>query len=177
MSVAYNGMAGSFSHEACLAFLPGEVPIACSSFARTVRAVERGEATLGILPVVNNNVGEVEEVAQLLGASKLRILGEHRLPIRIHLLGLPGSSLDGIRTAVSHSMALKQCAATLARLGLAMEDAPSTSAAAKELSDPAKAALASEAAAAAYGLVILMRDVHDRDVNETSFVVVSGARE
>ena len=74
-------------------------------------------------------------------------------------------------------MALKQCAATLASLGLATEDAPSTSVAARDLSDPAKAVLASEVAAATYGLVILKPNIHDREVNETTFVVVSRVRE
>ena len=142
-----------------------------------VAAVEEGEADVGILPVENNNAGAVDEVRQLLAASTLRILAEHRLPIRMQLLGLPGASLDDVHTAVSHPMALKQCAVTLAGLELASEEAPSTSVAARDLSDPAKAALASEAAAVAYGLVILKRDVHDREVNETTFVVVSRVRE
>ena len=177
MTVAYHGVAGAYSHEACLAFLPGEEPIAYPSFARVVRAVEQGEAGFGVLPVENNNAGAVDEVGKLLETSELKVLAEHRLPIRIHLLGLPGSGLDQVRTAVSHPMALKQCAATLARLGLATEDSASTSVAAKLLSDPTKAVLASEAAAMAYGLVILKRDVHDHDVNETRFVVVSKVRE
>lgn len=177
MTVAYQGAAGAYSHQACLAFLPGEEPIAFQSFAEVVRAVEQGEAGMGILPIENNNAGPVEQVRQLLAASTLQVATEHRLPIRIHLLGLPGSSLETIRTAVSHPMALKQCSATLARLRLATQEAPSTSVAAKELSDPTKAALASEAAAKAYGLVILQRDVHDRELNETTFVVVFRVRE
>jgi prephenate dehydratase len=177
VTVAYHGVPGAFSHEACRAFLPGEEPIGYSSFAGVIQAVEVGEADLGILPIENNNAGTVDEVRQLLAASTLKILAEHRLPIRIQLMGLPGASLAGVRTAVSHPMALKQCATTLASLGLATEEAPSTSVAARDLSDPAKAVLASEGAAKTYGLVILNRDVHDREVNETTFVVVSRVRE
>ena len=70
-------------------------------------------------------------------------------------------------------MAIKQCTETLQSLGLRAEEAPSTSVAAQTLSDPTKAALASEAAAQAYGLVVLKRNVHDREVNETTFVVVT----
>ena len=173
MTIAYHGVPGAFSHEACRIFLPGEEPVSYPSFTAVVRAVEGGETDLGMLPLENNNVGGVDEVKQLLASSTVKILAEHRLPIRIHLLGLPGSSIEGVRTAVSHPMALKQCAATLASLGLVEEDAPSTSVAAQTLSDPTKAVLASEAAAAAYDLVILKRDVHDRDVNVTTFVVIS----
>lgn len=173
MTVAYHGVPGAFSHEACLRFLPGEEPVGLPAFADVVRAVEQGEAEFGILPLENNNVGGVDEVGELLKGSALKIVAEHALPIRIQLLGLPGSTMEQVRTAVSHPMALKQCADTLRELGLATEEAASTSVAAQTLSDPTKAALASEAAAEAYGLVVLKRNVHDREVNETTFVVVA----
>jgi prephenate dehydratase len=173
MTVAYHGLPGAFSHEACLRFVPGEEPVGLPTFADVITAVESGEADLGILPLQNNNVGGVDEVRELLKGSSLKVVGEHPLPIRIHLLGLPGSTMDQVRTAVSHSMALKQCRETLEKLGFDKEEAPSTSVAAQSLSDSTKAALASEAAAKAYGLVVLKRNVHDREVNETTFVVVS----
>jgi len=172
VTVAYHGVPGAFSHEACLRFLPNEEPVGLSSFADVVSAVEQGEADFGILPLENNNVGGVDEVKDLVSRTALKVLSEHPLPIRIHLLGLPGSSMDAVRTAVSHPMALKQCANTLKALGLAAEEAPSTSVAAQSLTDPTKAALASEAAAQAYGLVVLKPNVHDREVNDTTFVVV-----
>lgn len=173
MSVAYPGVPGAFSHEACLRFVPEQQPVGLESFAEVIRAVEEGAANLGVLPLENNNAGGVDEVQHLLKASSLRVIAEHKLPIRIQLLGLPGSRLDLIHTAVSHPMALKQCPETLRSLGLETEEAPSTSVAAQTLKDPTKAVLASEAAAEAYGLVVLKRNVHDRDVNETTFVVVS----
>jgi prephenate dehydratase len=173
MTVGYHGVPGAFSHEACLRFLPDEEPIGLPSFADVIRAVESREAEYGILPLENNNAGGVDEVQELLTQSLLRVMAEHKLPIRIHLLGLPGSSLDEVRTAVSHPMAIKQCIETLRSLGLDTEEAPSTSVAAQTLKDPTKAVLASEAAAAAYSLVVLKPNVHDREVNETTFVVVT----
>ena len=173
MTVGYHGVPGAFSHEACLRFLPDEEPIGLPSFADVIRAVESREAEYGILPLENNNAGGVDEVQELLTQSLLRVMAEHKLPIRIHLLGLPGSSLDEVRTAVSHPMAIKQCVETLRSLGLDTEEAPSTSVAAQTLRDPTKAVLASEAAAAAYRLVVLKPNVHDREVNETTFVVVT----
>lgn len=173
MTVAYHGVPGAFSHEACLNFVPEEEAVGLASFADVIRAVEKGEADFGVLPLENNNAGGVDEVRQLLAGSPLKITAEHRLPIRIHLLGLPGSTIDQVRTAVSHPMAIKQCRETLQSLGLIAEEAPSTSVAAQTLTDPTKAALASEAAAEAYGLVVLKRNVHDRELNETTFVVVT----
>ena len=173
MTVAYHGVPGAFSHEACLRFLPREEPVGLPSFADVIRSVEMGENDYGILPLQNNNVGGVDEVQELLKKTSLKVLSKHPLPIRIHLLGLPGSTLDQVRTAVSHPMAIKQCRETLSALGIASEEASSTSAAAQNLDDPGKGALASEAAAEAYGLVVLKPNVHDREVNETTFIVVS----
>lgn len=173
MSVAYHGVPGAFSHEACLRFVPDQEPVGLPSFADVIRAVETGDHDFGVLPLENNNAGGVDEVRQLLKVSTLQVVAKHKLPIRIHLLGLPGSSLDQIRTAVSHPMALKQCPETLSSLGLETEEASSTSVAAQTLKNPEKAVLASEAAAEAYGLVVLKRNVHDHEVNETTFVVVS----
>jgi prephenate dehydratase len=173
MSVVYHGVPGAFSHEACLRFVPGVEPVGLPTFGDVIRAVENGEAEIGVLPLENNNAGGVDEVQRLLKASPLTIVAKHRLPIQIHLLGLPGSTIARVRTAVSHPMAIKQCTETLRSLGLNAEEAPSTSVAAQTLSDPAKAVLASEAAAQAYGLVVLKRNVHDRELNETTFAVIA----
>ena len=105
MSVAYHGLPGAFSHEACLRFLPDEEPLGLPSFADVVGAVERGEADFGMLPLENNNVGGVDEVKALISRTSLRVLSEHPLPIRIHLLGLPGATIEQVRSAVSHPMA------------------------------------------------------------------------
>ncbi|HEV8406813.1 MAG TPA: prephenate dehydratase domain-containing protein, partial [Sphingomicrobium sp.] len=95
------------------------------------------------------------------------------LAIRMHLLGLPDASLDQIRTVVSHPVALRQCAATLAALGVGTEETSNTAVAAKALTNPMRGVLASEAAATLYGLSILKRDVHDRPDNATRFAIVS----
>ena len=173
MKVAYQGVPGAFSHEACCTFLPDAEPLGRATFADVVEAVETGEADVGILPRANNSAGTVPEVQELIEGSSLKVVAEHRLPIRIHLLGLPGAQLEQVRVAVSHPMALKQCVGSLGELGLEQREASNTAAAAQSLSDPANAVLASESAAQAYGLEVLRRDMHDRDDNETIFVVVS----
>ena len=171
MKAAYAGAPGAYSHEACLKFLPDHDPLALPGFAVVADAVNRGQAERGVLPVENNAAGPVEEARKLLPS--LQVVGEEWLPVRMHLLGLPGVSLDEIRTAVSHSVALKQCAATIARLGLATETATNTAFAAAALEDRTKGVLASEAAASAYGLTIILRDVHDHPDNATLFAIVA----
>jgi prephenate dehydratase len=171
MKIAYQGAPGAFGHEACLTFAPGHEPVGEPSFAGVVEAVVEGRAGLGMLPVRNNHAGAVPGVEAMLAAALILVLGELKLPVRIHLLGLPGAKLDRIRTAVSHPVALKQCARNLIRLGLAAEEAANTAFAARALADPTHAVLASEAAARFYGLEILVRDMQDRPDNITTFAM------
>lgn len=173
MRVAYQGLPGAFGHQACLAFLPEHEPVAEPSFAAVVAAVAEGRAEHGLIPVENSIAGPVEETRGLLDGAAVAVVGEPELPVRMHLLGLPGARLDSIRTVVSHPVALRQCACKLDRLGLAREEASNTAIAAAELRDPSKAVLASAAAAEAYGLVILLADVHDRPDNATRFALLA----
>jgi len=171
--IAYQGLPGAFGHQAALAFAPGYAPIAEPSFAAVVAAVAGGRAERGILPIENNEAGPVDEARALLAGGTVEVIAEHALPVRMHLLGLPGARLEEIRAVISHPVALRQFARTLDRLGLAREEAANTAIAAAQLRDPAKAVLASEAAAEAYGLVILLRDVHDRPDNATRFALLA----
>ena len=172
MTVAYQGAPGAFSHEACLRFLPDHEAVGVAAFADVVEAVEAGRADFGILPLSNNEAGETG-ARNLIESSGLRIAARHALPVRMHLLGLPSATLDGIRTVASHPVALRQCARTLARLGVQTEEATNTALAARGLSRIDHGVLASEAAAEQYGLAILMRDLQDRPDNATTFAVVA----
>ncbi|HEX8840116.1 MAG TPA: prephenate dehydratase domain-containing protein [Sphingomicrobium sp.] len=171
-AVAYQGAEGAFSHEACRRFLPDQRAIAFATFADVVDAVSRGDANLGMLPLVNNQAGETG-ARSLIEQSDLRIVGEPVLPVRMHLLGLPSASLEEVRTVVSHPVALKQCWRALSELGVSVEEAPNTAVAAKELVSGERAVLASETAAELYGLKILKRDVHDRTDNATTFAIIA----
>lgn len=172
MTVAYQGVEGAFSHEACLRFLPDHEPLGYPSFSEVIAAVQSGEAEFGMLPLVNNEAGETG-VRELIEKAELRIVDEPVLPVRMHLLGRPSATLDQIRTIVSHPVALRQCARSLAALGLATEETSNTALAAKALTNPSRAVLASETAAALYGLTILKRDMHDRADNGTQFAIVA----
>jgi prephenate dehydratase len=172
MTVAYQGAEGAFSHEACQRFLPDQEPVAFPTFAEVVNAVQRGETDFGVLPLRNNEAGETGARA-LIEQAGLRIVREELLSVRMHLLGMQSANLDQITTVVSHPVALRQCSRTLADLGVATEETANTALAAKDLTDPSRGVLASEAAAQIYGLKILKRDVHDRADNATSFAIVA----
>jgi prephenate dehydratase len=172
--VAYQGVEGAFSHEACLRFLPDHEPIAVATFGDVVNAVRSREVDYGMLPLANNEAGETG-ARELIENAGLHIADEPVLPVRMHLLALPDATLDSIRTVVSHPVALRQCAATLAKLGVMTDETSNTAMAAKALNNPKRAVIASETAANLYGLRILIRDVHDRPDNSTRFAIVSRA--
>jgi prephenate dehydratase len=172
VKIAYSGAPGAFAHEACLAFAPDVAPMAVDGFAAVADAVASGAADFGMLPLHNSAAGIVEDVAELLRTRPLRMVAEHDLFVRMHLIGLPGTVLSAVRIVASHPMALRQCARALATLGVALEEAPNTAIAARDLADPAHAVLASGAAAKAYGLIILQRDLQDDPDNRTRFALV-----
>jgi prephenate dehydratase len=172
MTVAYQGAEGAFSHEACLCFLPEHEAVPVATFSDVLTAVQSGEADVGILPLANNDAGETG-ARELIAKARLRILREPVLPVRMHLLGLPSAKLDQIRTVVSHPIALAQCSEALTKLGVETEETSNTALAAQALRNPNRAVLASEAAAAIYGLTILERDLQNRPDNATRFAIVS----
>ena len=174
--VAYQGVPGAFGEEACRRFLPDHEPIALASFNAVAEAVLTGEAELGMLPQANSTAGPVPGIEALLEDGRLAVRASHQLPVRLHLMARPGVALDEVTTVVSHPVALGQCVRFLAESGLAAEEADNTAMAAQALAVEAgrtRAAVASEAAAAAYGLTILIRDVHDRADNATTFCIVA----
>jgi prephenate dehydratase len=172
VTIGYQGAPGAFGHEACLAFVPGQEPRAFASFAAVAAAVAAGETECGLLPVENSTAGEVPGVRALIAGTGLAVAAEHRLPVRMHLLGLPEAELGRIETVVSHPMALRQCRGHIAALSLATEEAPNTALAAQALADARKAVLASAAAAKLYGLRILAADMQDDPDNATVFALV-----
>ena len=91
-------------------------------------------------------------------------------------MGVPGSTLETIRTVHSHVHALGQCRKVIRELGLVPVISGDTAGAAREiaeLADPTQAAIAPALAAEIYGLTILREDVEDEDHNTTRFVVLS----
>lgn len=173
LKVVYQGAPGSFGHQAALAFCAGCDTEPCPRFEDVAAAVAGGEADRGVLPIENKRAGIVAGVAEIIAASGVRVLAEHEMPVRMHLLALPGVRIEEIRLVASHPVALKQCAESLARLGLAIEPASNTAVAAQALNARDKAVLASEAAAETYGLHILRHDLQDDPSNFTRFAIIA----
>ena len=174
--IAYQGEPGANSHLVCMQHYPEREALACASFEDVFAAVENGDADLAMIPIDNSIAGRVADIHHFLPTSGLHIIAEHFLRIQFTLMGVPGSSLETIRTVHSHVHALGQCRKVIRELGLVPVISGDTAGAAREiaeLADPSLAAIAPALAAEIYGLTILREDVEDEDHNTTRFVVLS----
>ena len=174
--IAYQGEPGANSHLVCMQHYPEWEALACASFEDVFAAVESGETDLAMIPIDNSIAGRVADIHHFLPTSGLHIVGEHFLRIQFMLMGVPGSTLQTIRTVHSHVHALGQCRKVIRELGLVPVISGDTAGAAREiaeLADPTQAAIAPALAAEIYGLTILREEVEDEDHNTTRFVVLS----
>ena len=174
--IAYQGEPGANSHIICNEAYPDWEAVACASFEDVFAAVSDGSADLAMIPIDNSIAGRVSDIHHFLPTSGLHIIAEHFLPIQFQLLGIPGSSIDTIKTVHSHVHALGQCRKIIRKLGLTAVISGDTAGSAREIAearDITKASLATSLAADIYGLEVLAADVEDEDHNTTRFVVLS----
>ena len=176
--MAFQGERGAFSEAAAgvLVAAPHAL-LPCAEFGDVVRAVAEGVAHFGVLPIENLIAGPVVGALDAMAAApSIERVGEHTLPVRLALLGVPGSALDAIRRVLSHPVALRQCTHFLAAhpdmQATAAHDTAGAARLVAEWRDPHVAAIASSAAAPRYGLTVLAEALEDRADNATRFVLI-----
>lgn len=174
--IAFQGRFGAFADLACRTAYPGWSTLPYHTAERAAAAVSQGEADLVMLPCDNSIVGRVPDIHRLLPETGLFVVGEHFQPVAHCLVAPPGATLADLRRVHSHPVALDQTQRFLS--GLSAEPvAQSNTAAAAELvaqrGDPQEAAIASDLAAALYGLTILKRNIEDEPGNTTRFYVLA----
>lgn len=174
MRIAFNGEPGAFADTVAHRVFPEAVRVPYPDFPSAYRAVENGECACALLPIENSFHGDVGTVMDLAFFGSLSVNGIYQAQIVQNLLGVPGSTVNGIRKVISHPQALGQCAAFLQAHGYETEEAVSTSAAAKTVAERGKtdlAAIASAEAAERFGLVKLETHINDSSSNSTRFAV------
>ncbi|MEM6620239.1 MAG: prephenate dehydratase domain-containing protein, partial [Pseudomonadota bacterium] len=177
-TVAFQGVPGAYSHQACREVFPDAEATACKTFEAAIEAVRTGTADRAMLPVENSTYGRVADIHQLLPDSGLTIVGEHFVRVHINLLGLPGAQIEDIKTARSHTVLLGQCRRFLRERGLTPVTGADTAGSAEDIlvaGDPTAGALASELAAETYGLTVLARHIEDNTSNTTRFLVMAAS--
>ena len=173
--IAYLGPKGTFSEQAAQAAFGSSIEgLACNSLDEVFKAVEKGAAQFGVVPVENSSEGAISRTLDLLLESPLQISGEVVLPIRHHLLTKTGS-LAGVSTVCAHAQALAQCQQWLtAHAPNLKRQAVSSNAEAARMAalDPSLAAIAGEPAQIAYGLQVNAGHIQDDAHNRTRFVII-----
>lgn len=171
--IAYQGEPGANSHIVSRQHHPDAEAVACASFEDVFAAVTNGSADLGMIPIDNSIAGRVADIHHFLPTSGLHIVGERFLRIQFMVMGVPGTTLESVRTVHSHVHALGQCRRIIGEHGWTPLVSGDTAGAAREIAearDTSQAAIAPPLAAEIYGLDILARDVEDEQHNTTRFV-------
>ncbi|MCL5968705.1 MAG: prephenate dehydratase [Betaproteobacteria bacterium] len=173
--VAVLGPAGTFSEQAAVEYFGSAANlIFCSSFDEVFHATAAGTAQFGVVAIENSTEGVVTRALDLFLRSPVHVVGEVSLLIRHNLLR-QRNELEGIEAVLAHPQALAQCQQWLTRhLPQAERRAVESNAEGARLAagNPAWAALASERAAAQFGLHIVAHAVQDEAYNRTRFAVI-----
>lgn len=177
-TVAYQGVAGAFSEDAARVLAGDAATLApLNTLEDVFQAMALGVAEFAVIPVENTLAGAVPRAAELIRRSGCRVMAEHSLRIAHALVGCPGATIEGIRRAASHPVALAQCRkffdARPSIAPVAAFDTAGAAAAVVAAGDVTSAAIAGVRAAALYGGVVLLSEIQDRPDNFTRFVIVS----
>ncbi len=176
--IAFQGELGAYSHQACQQSRPDMEAVPGTTFEDVVDKVARGDVDLGMLAVENSTYGRVADVHSLLPKSGLHIVDEAFVRVHVNLLGVPGARLEDITEAHGHVVILPQCAGFLRTHNIRGKVSSDNARAAREVAeagDKTRAALASELAAAIYGLDVIAGQIEDQANNTTRFLVMARA--
>jgi len=176
--VAIQGIATSFHEVAAMAYFSNAIePVECLTFQDECTALSQGRADYAVMAIENSIAGSILPNYVLLQQHHFRIVGELYLPIHLHLLALPGTSLKDIRVIESHPMAIRQCTDFLQNLpGVEIRESDDTAYSAKRVGEKKlrdTAAIANEQAAKKFGLQLLERRIETHKKNFTRFLILT----
>jgi prephenate dehydratase len=178
LRVAIQGIATSFHEVAALTYFDEPIEtVECLSFHQLCEELKHGKADVAVMAIENSIAGSILPNYFLLQEYHFTIAGELYLPIHMHLLALPGTTLDDINCIESHPMAIRQCSEYLHALnGVEIRESDDTALSAKrvrELKLKNTAAIANEHAAKKYGLQILEKRIETHKKNFTRFLILT----
>ncbi|WP_299763537.1 prephenate dehydratase [uncultured Dokdonia sp.] len=178
MSIAIQGVKGSFHHKVAQTFFEANVSVLeCMSFPILVDQLVSGKATAAVMAIENSIAGAILPNYALIDQHQLTIEGEFYLDVQHNLMALPGENIEDIKEVWSHPMALIQCRAFFEQYPtIKLVEATDTAAVAHQIQEQqlkGVAAIASEAAAQIYGLDIIAHQIQTIKHNETRFFILN----
>jgi prephenate dehydratase len=177
--LAYLGPEGTFTEEALRLLDPAAERLPCATVSAALNAARSGDADGAVVPLENSIEGAITTTLdEFAWGEPLLINAELLLPVQFSLLARPDTEIPHIKRVYTHPAAITQCRAYISRElpDAVVVAAPSTAAAAQEVSlpgSPYDAAIAARIAGEHYGLVELATDIGDRSDTVTRFVKVS----
>lgn len=179
--VVYQGVPGAYSYIAMKRFFGEDVEnYNVKSFRDAMEDVKSGKADYAVLPIENSTAGIISDVYDLLPKYNNYIIAETYVKIEHALLGVPGATLDDIKSVYSHPQGLMQCRNFLAEHSdWTQNEYANTAMSAKKVveeGDKSQAAIASVEAAKLYGLSVLKEKINTEDNNTTRFVILTNKR-
>jgi prephenate dehydratase len=176
MRIAIQGEFGSFSHQAARSLEPQATIVPCAFSPEVFRLVENDEVDAAVIPIENSLAGSVVEHFDLLLQSDVQIERESLLRIQHNLIGVPGSTIEGMREVLSHPVALAQCRRFFSQHPKMTPTAfYDTAGSVKHVIGQGKketGAIASEHAAREYSGVVLASGIEDNPANYTRFFLI-----
>jgi chorismate mutase / prephenate dehydratase len=173
--VAVLGPQGTFCEQAAIEYFGSAANlIHCASFDEVFHATAAGTSQYGVVGMENSTEGVVTRSLDLFLRSPVHVVGEVSLLVRHNLLRQT-TTLNGIEVVMAHPQALAQCQNWLSEhLPHAERRAVGSNAEGARLAaeNPQWAALASERAAAQFGLHIVAHAIQDEAYNRTRFAVI-----
>jgi prephenate dehydratase len=177
---SYQGTRGSNSEDACIDLLSSSAKLLPRATLEDVfKAVTRGEARYGVVPIENTLAGSIHACYDLLFEHDLKIVGETLRHILFQLIAPPGVALSEVRKALSHFKALEQCEKFF-RAHPQIQPVPvydTAGAVEIVIKQPERdaAAIATRRAAEVYGGVIVAETIQDHMENYTRFLLITAA--
>lgn len=174
--VAIQGIKGSFHDIAAHQFFANEEIelICCETFEELFDTMKKDSSLLAMMAIENTIAGSLLHNYELLRASNLTIVGEHKLHIEHSLLCLPDEDINDIREINSHPVALMQCRDFLKQFrNCKIVEADDTAGAAEAISRlglKGHAAICSKFAAPIYHMKVLREAIEDNKHNFTRFL-------
>ena len=109
--VVFFGEPGSYSEQAMFEYFADTEFEAspAETFKEVMAKVHSGKADYGVLPIENSSTGGIQDIYDLLINYDNYIVGEHVVKIDHCLVGLPGSSIEGLTKVYSHPQGIMQC--------------------------------------------------------------------
>lgn len=178
--VVFQGAEGAYSQAAMVQYFGDKIQsFHVNTFRDAMSAIEEGSADFAVLPIENSTAGIISEVYDLLVEFENYIVGEQIIKIEHCLLGVPGSTMEDIRTVYSHPQSLMQSARFLSEHDWKQISMQNNAFAAQKVvkdGDKTQAAIASAYAGEIYGLDVLKKGVNQSDTNSTRFIIVTNQK-